>query len=47
MRCTEELTHLLFLDDILLFFHSVEVEGRVLKEILYLLCGVTSMEINV
>jgi hypothetical protein len=37
----------MFMDDILLFYHCVEAEGRVLKGVLDLLCGATCMEINV
>jgi hypothetical protein len=43
----EHLTHLLFIDYILLCCHCVEVEGRVLKDLLDLFCGATCMVINI
>jgi hypothetical protein len=42
----EYLTHLLFVDDVLLFSNGLEAEGRKLQEILQLYCKATSMEIN-
>jgi hypothetical protein len=43
---TKRITHLLFVDDVLIFFLCVELEGRILKEILEELCEATSMMIN-
>jgi hypothetical protein len=43
----EQLTHLLFVDDVLLFCYCMEVEGRQYKEILDLFCDATSMLVNV
>jgi hypothetical protein len=43
----EHLTHILSLDDILLFCHCVEANGRVLKYLLDIFYGATCMVINV
>lgn len=43
----ERLSHLLFVDDILIFFLCVESDGKVLKDILELFCNATNMVINI
>jgi hypothetical protein len=43
----ENLTHLLFVDDVLIFCYCAEPEGKMLKDILNLFCAATRMLINV
>jgi len=43
----ERLTHLLFVDDVLIFNYCMKVEGRYLKDILELFCDVKRMVVNV
>lgn len=43
----ERLTHLLFVDNVLIFCFCAAVEGRILKDILNLSCDATGMLINV
>jgi hypothetical protein len=43
---SESLTHLLFVDDVLLLCFGNDGEGQVFKDILQLYCVATGMEIN-
>lgn len=41
-----KLTHLLFVDDVLIFYQCQGIDGKVLKEILDLFCDATGMVVN-
>jgi hypothetical protein len=43
----EHLTHLLFVDNMLILCYCIDSKGRVLKDILEILCDATCMIINV
>jgi hypothetical protein len=43
----EHLTHLLFVDDVLIFCYCVEIEARTLKDILEFFCDATEMVTNI
>jgi hypothetical protein len=44
--CENSLTHVLFLDDVLIFYYCKEREARALKNSLDLLCATIGMVIN-
>jgi hypothetical protein len=46
MGRTEQLSHLLFMDDVPMFCYCAKYEGRALKKIMDLFCGAMGMVIN-